>query len=848
MTGTNMSALTLNSSSVTSGNSVVVLGGTAQSISGTVTAGYTWSTWSKTSGTATFGAAGTLSTTVTVSAASTINAAAVASSYTISCALNGGTGGCSSVTSATVNENVTIPKPTKSFVVTLDSNSTGATLSSSTASKAQTFSGWTSASGLNTSTAKYGSSASNVTTSWSNASTKVGADYATTYFKNLRMDSGTVNLTANWTAVDVTLPTITKTGYTCGFSNDQNATSITYGSGSSYTPSTTTGGVTLYAVCVAKKFKVTYRSDGGYIRPASDNSNVLASYSGYLNAGTGHSTNSTLTTWTDISGKLHKGSVIDGTWGNDYLSFNGTSTSVDFGFSFGSSSRMTYMVTFSVPEVTSTTNYRRIVGNWNNGGGGLFISSDGYIFGSFCIGTSDTCSWIQVSSSSKVTANTIYTVALVYNGSNVILYVDGSAVDTVTASGNIKPPTSDTHMFAGCNPLGSSCTSLYFKGNIYELVVLDKALTASKILESSYKTVTYDSVYGTMPSPTRLGYTFKGWYTAGSGGTKIQSTTSYNINGNQTLYAQWTPIINNGHYLVVPTASPSFALHVVGASTTSGAAVHLYTSNNSDPRTKAEVIDLKNGGDGYITLLNHHSQKAISTSGLDDNADVVIHSENKQDCNQRWLPVTTTTSGGADGYYLKLSCYITDPYYGDELALSAGNYTDNSSVYTVDFRGQDFQVWSFTPVTTYNTYTYSIAYDKNTGSGTMNNQSASWNNSVTLSTNTFTKTNYAFDGWNTSSNGSGIAYANKGKYAGLTNVNGGTVTLYAQWKQVRWTMYPKTPVQCRSGPGTSYSVTKTYSCGTAITVTDKSNSSWYKTSDNCYSSSTFLQNSSTPCS
>ena len=54
------------------------------------------------------------------------------------------------------------------------------------------------------------------------------------------------------------------------------------------------------------------------------------------------------------------------------------------------------------------------------------------------------------------------------------------------------------------------------------------------------KSVTYGSTYGTMPTPTRTGYTFSGWYTSASGGTKIESTTTVSITAAQTLYAHWT--------------------------------------------------------------------------------------------------------------------------------------------------------------------------------------------------------------------------------------------------------------------------------------------------------------------
>ncbi|MDR0883293.1 MAG: InlB B-repeat-containing protein [Oscillospiraceae bacterium] len=52
------------------------------------------------------------------------------------------------------------------------------------------------------------------------------------------------------------------------------------------------------------------------------------------------------------------------------------------------------------------------------------------------------------------------------------------------------------------------------------------------------KAVYSNAAIGTLPSPTRTGYTFKGWYTAKTGGTKIEKTTK--ITKAQTLYAQWT--------------------------------------------------------------------------------------------------------------------------------------------------------------------------------------------------------------------------------------------------------------------------------------------------------------------
>jgi len=53
------------------------------------------------------------------------------------------------------------------------------------------------------------------------------------------------------------------------------------------------------------------------------------------------------------------------------------------------------------------------------------------------------------------------------------------------------------------------------------------------------KTVTYDSTYGELPTPTRENHTFTGWFTAAEGGTQITSTTAVKITESQTLYARW---------------------------------------------------------------------------------------------------------------------------------------------------------------------------------------------------------------------------------------------------------------------------------------------------------------------
>lgn len=58
-------------------------------------------------------------------------------------------------------------------------------------------------------------------------------------------------------------------------------------------------------------------------------------------------------------------------------------------------------------------------------------------------------------------------------------------------------------------------------------------------VSSGSKTVICGKTYGALPAPTRRGYTFAGWYTAKSGGSRIGSSSVERTTRNQTLYARW---------------------------------------------------------------------------------------------------------------------------------------------------------------------------------------------------------------------------------------------------------------------------------------------------------------------
>ena len=53
------------------------------------------------------------------------------------------------------------------------------------------------------------------------------------------------------------------------------------------------------------------------------------------------------------------------------------------------------------------------------------------------------------------------------------------------------------------------------------------------------KSVTYGNVYGILPTPTRQGYTFKGWYTENTFKNEVKADTAESLTEDHTLYAKW---------------------------------------------------------------------------------------------------------------------------------------------------------------------------------------------------------------------------------------------------------------------------------------------------------------------
>lgn len=82
-----------------------------------------------------------------------------------------------------------------------------------------------------------------------------------------------------------------------------------------------------------------------------------------------------------------------------------------------------------------------------------------------------------------------------------------------------------------------SITLIRKKKGAYCTIIFDP--NGGKVSEKS-RNISVGDTYGTLPTASRVGYNFAGWYTAKKGGKKVDSKTKVNQKGRLTVYAHWT--------------------------------------------------------------------------------------------------------------------------------------------------------------------------------------------------------------------------------------------------------------------------------------------------------------------
>ena len=276
---------------------------------------------------------------------------------------------------------------------------------------------------------------------------------------------------------------------------------------------------------------------------------------------------------------------------------------------------------------------------------------------------------------------------------------------------------------------------------------------------TSTKTVTYGQAYGTMPVPTRKGYTFAGWWTAKTGGKKVTASTICYASGNYTLYARWTEgytmTFNPNGGTVSPTTKVVKYGQQYGSLPTPTRAGYTFagwwTAKTGGKQVTASTVCYASAG---YTLYARWTAKKF----------VVTLNPNGGECA---TATKTVTYGQAYG-----TMPVPSPRTGYTFA---GWYTAKTGGKKVTATTICYATGNYTLYARWTPKTYTVSFNPNGGSCTVGSKTVTYGQQYgTLPTPT--RAGYTFAGWFTTQTTGG-----KQVFSSTTCYATGSYTLYARW-------------------------------------------------------------------
>ena len=262
----------------------------------------------------------------------------------------------------------------------------------------------------------------------------------------------------------------------------------------------------------------------------------------------------------------------------------------------------------------------------------------------------------------------------------------------------------------------------------------------------------------------------------------------------------WGTYTNGSSFAIGQTLSGTYYLWVEGVSdasgnTSSSTGYHRfgpYLFDNSAPDTgsvKNSYGRYDEGSSATIDFDITDSHSGIKSITLRDINDVVL----------------ADITGGSHQYTFDVSGVN---FYSIVASDNLGNVSKKMFAVKIGISPEpvhDGVVWkglhdivlyrSWLPVT----YTIIFSANDNDGGagacGVMSDLPVVYDTSVMLPANGYSRDGYTFTGWNTGADGTGMSYADQGTVKNLTAVQGGKVTLYAQWKDASAPELSVTPTE-----------------------------------------------------
>jgi len=365
------------------------------------------------------------------------------------------------------------------------------------------------------------------------------------------------------------------------------------------------------------------------------------------------------------------------------------------------------------------------------------------------------------------------------NGGTEISSISGKYGATITSPDN---PTKQGYSFEGWNQ--SLPTTFPSENQSYEATW--KPNTYTVIFDANGGTGTIENQIFTYDIPQKLNknnftkqnYDFDGWNTESNGSgisykneQEVSNLTDIN-NDEIILYAQWK-IQNQVSTVSFSTSETDIDYGTLISLSCDDADAEIYYTTDDSEFSIENWIRYTS----EISITENITIRAIAIKTGKINSNITQQTYNLK---------TYTISFNLEDGTLET----------DNILVNSGSNFDLSNLLPTK-NGYEFVGWKYEDnivsnltdirkniliTATWKPNTYTVIFDTNSGTGTIENQIFTYDIPQKLNKNNFTKQNYDFDGWNTESNGSGISYKNEQEVSNLTDINDDEIILYAQWK------------------------------------------------------------------
>jgi uncharacterized repeat protein (TIGR02543 family) len=401
-------------------------------------------------------------------------------------------------------------------------------------------------------------------------------------------------------------------------------------------------------------------------------------------------------------------------------------------------------------------------------------------------------------------------LTVTYNAKGGTTVSDGTVNTAASISAAPTAPTRTGYTLSGWSATdgGTVVTFPYAHGQTANFTLYAKwiALTTNAITYNNQSATTAqvggstsyttDAAIATIPTtaPLRVGYTFAGWFTDPSAGTQVTNGTYTPASpyGSITLYAQWTAnsltvTYNSKGGTTVSNGSVNTAASISTAPTAPTRAGYTFTAWSATDGGIAINFPFAHGQTANFTLY------ALWTAGS--------------------LVVTYNSQGGSavsNGTAATGASISSAPTAPTRTGYTFDGWSTTDGGIAINFPFAHGQTTNFTLYARWSLRVYSVAFNANSGTGTMGNQSFTHGVTTSLNANLYSRANYVFHRWATAADGTGTTYNNFAQ-AALT----AETTLYAQWTANTYVV----TFNYNGGDGGDSTATASYTtAGTAITL------------------------------